>query len=220
MVIPRGKRVGSHVVETNARCLIEAVRQVPEPLEEGTLSEWLHELLSPYAERVVVTAVQASRGPKDDQRDAFGLADALRLGAIERAVYKERGGFGALGYRARGYRWIRDDVVRVKNRLKSVYRSRGVQVAGGSVYTASKRGAYLVRLPRPARPLAEFLYGELDALEALKREAQRAMPAEAKRHVDFALVKSCPGLGPVRAAQLLPIVMTPYRFRRSRIGRS
>ena len=45
VVTPSGKRVGSHVVETNARCLIETVRQVPEPrhvcLEEGTLSEWL-----------------------------------------------------------------------------------------------------------------------------------------------------------------------------------
>jgi len=220
VVSPSGKRVGSHVVETNARCLIEAVRQVSEPrhicLEEGTLSEWLHEVLSPHAERVVVTAVQASRGPKDDRRDAFGLADSLRLGAIERAVYKERGGFGALGYRARGYRWIRDDVVRVKNRLKSVYRSRGVQVAGPSVYTASKRGAFLERLPRPAQPLAELLYAELDALEALKREAQDAMLAEAKRHPEFRLVKSCPGLGPVRAAQLLPIVVTPYRFRSKR----
>jgi hypothetical protein len=30
--------------------------------------------------------------------------------------------------------------VRVKNRLKSLYRSRGVQVAGPSVYVASKAG--------------------------------------------------------------------------------
>lgn len=215
-----GKRVGSAVVETNARCLIEAVRQIPAPrhicLEEGTLSGWLYEVLSPHAERVVVTAVRESRGPKDDRRDAFGLADALRLGAIERAVYKERGGFGALGYRARGYRWIRDDAVRVKNRLKSVYRSRGVAVAGTAVYTASKRGAYLARLPRPARPLAELLYGELDALEAQKREAEKALLAEAKRHRAFGLVKSCPGLGPIRTAQLLPIVVTPYRFRSKR----
>ena len=215
-----GKRVGSQVVETNARCLIEAVRQVPEPrhicVEEGTLSGWLYEVLSPHAERVVVTAVGQSRGPKDDRRDAFGLADALRLGAVERAVYKERGDFGELGYRARGYRWIRDDGVRVKNRLKSVYRSRGVAVAGTAVYTEGKRGAYLKRLPMAARPLAELLYRELDALEEQKREAEKGMLAEAKRHREFALVRSCPGLGPIRTAQLLPIVVTPYRFRSKR----
>jgi len=54
---PRGKRIGSHVVETNARCLIEAVRQIPQPryicLEEGTLSEWLCEVLSPHTEKDV-----------------------------------------------------------------------------------------------------------------------------------------------------------------------
>jgi hypothetical protein len=43
-VSPSGKRVGTQVVETNARGLIEAVRQIPEPrhicIEEGTLTEW------------------------------------------------------------------------------------------------------------------------------------------------------------------------------------
>jgi transposase len=220
VMTPSGKRIGSHVVETNARCLIEAVRQIPKPrhicLEEGTLSEWLYEVLSPHAEKVVVAAVSESRGPKDDRRDAFGLAEGLRLGAIRRKVYKERGGFGALGYRAKGYRWVRSDGVRVKNRLKSLYRSRGVQVAGRGVYTTSKRGEYLDRLPKPARPLAELLYQELDALEALKSEAKKAMLAEAKRHAEFRLVRSCPGLGPIRAAELLPIVVTPYRFQSKR----
>lgn len=220
VVTPSGKRVGSHVVETNARCLIEAVRQIPEPrhicLEEGTLSEWLYEVLSPHAQKVVVAAVSESRGPKDDRRDAFGLADDLRLGAITRKVYKERGRFAALGYRAKGYRWTRGDGVRVKNRLKSLYRSRGVQVAGPSVYVASKRGAFLSQLPRSAQPLAELLYEELDALEALKAQAKKAMLTEAKRHPEFRLVKSCPGLGPVRTAELLPIVVTPYRFQSKR----
>lgn len=62
--------------------------------------------LRPPQERCLIEAVRQSRGPKDDRRDAFGLADALRWGAIERAVYKERGGVGAPGYRARGWsRW-------------------------------------------------------------------------------------------------------------------
>ena len=134
VMTPSGKRVGSHVVETNARCLIEAVRQIPQPrhicLEEGTLSEWLYEVLSPHAEKVVAAAVGESRGPKDDRRDAFGLAEGLRLGAIKRKVYKERGGFGALGYHAKGYRWIRSDGVRVRNR--PIYRHYLVLLDGGT----------------------------------------------------------------------------------------
>jgi transposase len=220
VMMPSGKRVGSHVVETNARCLIEAVRQNPQPrhvcLEEGTLSEWLYEVLSPHAQQVVVAAVSESRGPKDDRRDAFGLAEGLRLSAIKRTVYKERGGFGALGYHAKGYRWIRSDGVRVKTRLRALCRSRGVPVAGCGVYTASKRGEYLGRLPKLAQPLAELLHEQMDALDGLKREAKKAMLAEAKKHPEYRLVRSCPGLGPVRAAELLPIVVTPYRFQNKR----
>ncbi len=191
VMTPSGRRVASHVVETNARCLIEAVRRIPQPrhicLEEGTLSEWLYEVLSPHAEKVVVAAVSESRGPKDDRRDAFGLAEGLRLGAIKRKVYKERGSFGALGYRAKGYRWIRSDEVRVKNRLKALYRSRGVAVAGRGVYAASKRGEYLDRLPKPAQPLAELLYAQMDALDGLRREAKKAMLAgHAPRYVSAA----------------------------------
>jgi len=220
VMTPSVQRIGLHVVETNARYLIEAVRQIPQPrhicLEEGTLSEWLYEVLSPHAEKVVAAAVGESRGPKDDRRDAFGLAEGLRLGAIKRKVYKERGSFGPLGYRAKGYRWIRSDGVRVKNRLKALYRSRGVAVAGRGVYTASKRGEYLGRLPKSAQSLAELLYEQMDALDGLKREAKKAMLAEAKRHPEFRLVRSCPGLGPVRTAELLPIVVTPYRFQNKR----
>jgi hypothetical protein len=44
---------------------------------------------------------------------------------------------------------------------------------------------FVDRLPRPAQPLAELLYEELDALEALKGQAKKAMLAEAKRHPDL-----------------------------------
>lgn len=73
MVSPGGKRLGSHLVETNARSLIEAVRQVPGPrhlcLEEGTISEWLYEVLSPHVQELVVAAVEDRRGSKGEGRD-------------------------------------------------------------------------------------------------------------------------------------------------------
>ena len=47
VVGPSGKRLGSRVMETNARALIEVLHQMPRNrhvcLEEGTLSEWLYE---------------------------------------------------------------------------------------------------------------------------------------------------------------------------------
>jgi hypothetical protein len=97
VVGPSGRRLGSHVVETNARALIEVLRGIPRNrhvcLEEGTLSEWLHEVLEPHVEDLVVAGVRKSRGPKSDKRDAFALAEQLRIGALETRVYKGRGKF-------------------------------------------------------------------------------------------------------------------------------
>lgn len=127
---PSGKRLGLQVVETNARALIEAVRAVPGRrhlwLEEGTLSGWLYEVLEPHVHELVVVGVSESRGPKSDKRDAFARAEELRIGAIETRVYKNRGAFRRLGQLAGAYDFVVGDTVRVKNRIKSVLRSRGV----------------------------------------------------------------------------------------------
>jgi hypothetical protein len=92
VVGPSGKRLGSQVVETNAGALIEVLRGIPKQrhmcMEEGTLSEWLHEVLEPHVEELVVTGIgKKSRGPKSDKQDAFGLAEQLRIGSIESRVY-------------------------------------------------------------------------------------------------------------------------------------
>ena len=71
IVGPSGKRLGSQVVETNARALIEVLRGIPRNrrlcLEEGTLSGWLYEVLEPHVEELTVTGVRKSRGPKTDK---------------------------------------------------------------------------------------------------------------------------------------------------------
>jgi hypothetical protein len=75
-------------------------------LEEGTLSGWLYEVLEPHVEELVVTGVRKSRGPKSDKVDAFGLAEQLRIGALESRVYKGRGQFQRLGHVARAYGFV------------------------------------------------------------------------------------------------------------------
>ena len=85
---------------------------------------------------VVVALVPRSRGQKDDQRDAVGLAQALRLGAIERQVYKHAKQFREMKELARVYCMVTSDVVRTKKRIKSVYRARGVSTPGKGVHRA------------------------------------------------------------------------------------
>jgi hypothetical protein len=125
-----GRRLGSQVLDTSAQALIEAIRAIPKPrhvcMEEGTQSAWLYELLSAYVDELLVAGINESRGPKSDVRDAFGLADALRLGAIDTPVFKAPTCFALLRELSRVYSMISRDVVRTQCRLKALYRSRGV----------------------------------------------------------------------------------------------
>ena len=143
----------------------------------------------------------ADRGGDRDQE--------LRIGAVRKRVYKERGSFAALGYRANVHDKVMRDSVRVMARITSLMRSRGVRVPHAGVYSESGRKKWIAGLPEAARYAAEILYAELDALMVLRAHAEKEMVSEARRHAEFRILKSCPGLGSIRAAQLMAVVVRP-----------
>lgn len=216
-----GKRVGVHVVETNGEALVAQLKAIPGEryvcLEEGTQSAWLYEILSPHAKQVAVEAVSESRGQKDDERDALGLAERMRTGAIKRTVYKDTSSaYRQLRELGRTHTMVVRDVVRVQNRIKALFRSRGVSVSGKGIYSEEGRKAPLERLPEASRGAAETLFAEYDAVAKVRRHAEKDLVAEAHRHDVSRLLETCPGLGPIRVAQLIPIVVSPGRFRTKR----
>jgi len=91
-----------------------------------------------------------------------------------------------------------------------------VQVVGGAVYTQRDRQAYLDQLARPYQGSALILYSELDALRAIKKEAEKQLIAQSHKHCISAVLQSCPGMGPIRVAETIPIIVSPYRFRTAR----
>jgi len=214
---PSGKRLKSLVVETNGQALVEALRGIPGPihlcLEEGTQSAWLHELLSPHVAELVVVMPPKSKGAKDDLRDAWTRADELRTGAIETRVYKAPQHLAALRSAVRAYGFAVRDVVRAKNRLKSVFLSRGL-LTPASIYAATQRQPWLEKLKPPYRQLAEWLGRQLAQLEPLREEAEEWLLKETKTHPITRTLQTAPGMGPIRTAQLVAIAANPERFRR------
>ena len=196
-----GKRLGSHVVETNGQALVEQLKTIPGKkhvcLEEGTQSAWLYEILSPHAEEVIVAMVSESRGQKNDERDAFHLAEQLRTGAIKTRVFKEVGEFKTLRELGRTHAMIVQDVVRIQNRIKALLRSRGVAVSGKSVYSEKGREEFLEKLPDASRGAAKTLYEQYDAVEEIRRQAEKDLVVEAHQHPMSRVLESCPGLGPM-----------------------
>jgi transposase len=216
VVGPSGRHLSSQVLETNGKTLVEFVRTVPGTkhlcFEEGNHAAWLHELLSPHVEEIVVAHVRESRGPKSDQRDAFGLAEMLRIGAVKTRVHKGHGDFALLGELARAYAVVVVDSTRAQRRIKALFHSRGIPTDGKGVYSPSARTEWIAKLPERSRSRAETLYMEMDALLEVRKKALREMNAEARRHSVFRTLKTCPGMGDIRVAQMLPVVVTPYRF--------
>lgn len=221
VVSETGKRLRSFPVETNGRALVEAIRLIPGHrhvvLEEGTQSAWLYETLVPHVDEIVVAGVTTSRGQKNDALDAFRLAERLRSGTLDKTIFKAPRQFTVLRELARVHSMISRDLVRVQTRIKSIYRSRGVATAGTrSVYTATKREEWLGKLPPASRRSATRLYEHFDFLRGLKDNAEAELVAESHKHPISRVLETVPGLGRVRVARLLPIVVTPFRFRTKR----
>lgn len=217
VVGPSGKRLKAMVVETNGQALVEAVRGICGSihlcLEEGTQSAWLHELLSPHVTELVVVMPPKREGAKDDLRDAWMRAEELRTGSIQTRVYKAPLQLAGLRNAVRAYGFAVRDLVRAKNRLKSVFLSRGI-LTPASIYDPERRQPWLSKLKPPHRQLAEWLGRQLDELEPLRAEAEGLLLKEAKTHPIIRTLATAPGMGPIRSAQLVAIAANPERFRR------
>jgi transposase len=220
VVGPSGRRLHSEVVETNAKVLVDRIRAVGGRrhvcMEEGTQSAWLHEVLEPNVAKLVVVVPSARRGNKSDAHDAWALAEQLRRGAIDAQVFKSTGRFSELRQVVRGYEMVTQDVVRVKNRLRSVYRSRGLGGIGEGLFKKETRGSWEEGLPSGQRSLARFLGAELDGLLELRQAVEERLHAEAGKHPVVRQIATAPGIGPIRAAQIVAVVVTPERFRTKR----
>jgi len=213
----RGRRVIEQVIETNTAALKTFVLSVPGSrylaIEEGNLSAWLHDQLSPLVKEMVVVIPPKSKNQKNDKLDAFKLADGHRTGAFRTLVYKPDRCMAELRAAVRGYLVLRKDTTRAKSRLKAVFRSRGVFRTGEAIYELELREKLLVRLPVAERRLAQLLGEELDALLKVQQQAEEHLTATGKRYPAVKLLMTAPGIGPVRAAIIVAVVGTPHRFR-------
>jgi len=218
---PSGKRLRHWQVETDRRVLVEAIQSISGPrhicFEEGTLSDWVYELLEPLAAELQVIQPLRTRGVKSDAHDAWAAADTMRLQPADvTRVFKSPGTFTALRKAVRAHGLIQRDLVRAKNRIHACYRARGVQGLGPSIYDPLKRDEWLKQLPPPQRKMTQCFCLELDGLVEACHQAQLWMLEEAQRVPVVGLISTAPGISTIRASQIVAAVVSPHRFRTSR----
>jgi len=218
-----GGRILAHAIfPTEEPAVVEFFRgmrgAVHVAFEEGTQAQWLHDLLVPLVDRVVVSDRRGEKrlGNKADQEDADELSELLRRGAL-RAVYHGSSHRATLKELTRAYQNLVEDSTRVMQRLKALFRARGIKAPGTRVYHPAERAQWLKKLvDRGARFRAEMLYAELDVLREQRPKAKAAMISEARRDPAWALLQTIPFFGDVRVSLLLATMQTPWRFRTKR----
>jgi transposase len=115
-----------------------------------------------------------------------------------------------------GYGLILSDVVRLKNRLRALYRSRGLHGGGQEIFRLKARAEWEARLPSALAPVVKQLGRQLDTLEELRAEAEQRLLDEGARHSEVRRLATAPAIGPIRAAQIVATIVTPHRFRTKR----
>jgi transposase len=219
-----GKLITQAVFQTQASVISDFLRGISGSVhltfEEGTQSQWLFELTQPLVSELIVCNPRENhlmkRGNKSDRKDALQLATLLRAGLLK-SVYHGCQQTETLKQLAHNYEALTEDTTRTMNRLKALYRSQAIKCAGRDVYYLRNRWSWLAKLTEPGRQLrAGFLYRQLDHLRGLRREAKKVLLKEARQHAAFDRLCEVPGLGPVRVAQLIASIGSPFRFRTKR----
>ena len=219
-----GKIVMECVIATKANTILQffdGLRgQVQVTFEEGTWAAWLYDLLKPCVTKVVVCNPRRNAllktGNKSDRIDARKLAELLRGGLLS-AVYHGETGIRTLKELSRSYLTINKDLTRVMNRLKALYRSWAIPCSGTTVYAPRHRSEWLNKIAEAGvRRRAQLFYQQLDTLQALRQEVRRDLLAESRKHNGTKWLRQIPCIGPIRAALLIALIQTPYRFRTKR----
>jgi transposase len=217
---PSGKRIRQQVVDTQAAVLINLLKGVAGDkyvcIEEGQLAEWLVEALGPHVKEIVVVQPPEHSGRKSDLDDAWALAERIRVRADGTYVFKPTTQYRALREAVRAHITAVKEQTRAKNRFRSLLRSRGIPKLDASIYEPESRLQWLAKLPPAYRRRAEWLAQQVDSTTAAQALTEKWLVEEGQKVSEVQRLKTVPGLGDVRAAQIVALIVTPHRFRTTR----
>ena len=190
-------------------------------LETGPLSPWLVHSLRQAGHTVVcldaraVHAALSTRINKNDQNDAEGLAQILRLGwyrPVHVKSYAAHRVRAMLGARAQ----LVGMVVRLSNQVRGILKVFGIVVIGARGAIFASRVEELVA---GRAELTEIIQPLLEAWRMLRQKVaslDAALRSQARVRDDCRLLMTTPGVGAITALAFASAVDDPARFRRSR----
>ena len=138
-----GRTLRSVKFPTSEAKLISAVAGLPGEVhvhfEASELAGWVHGVVQGRVARIVISHAKANawiaNDPlKSDRRDAFKLAELLRLGRVHEVYYPADESRRLFKYLVQHYDDVTDQEVRLKLKIKARLRAQGLIVKGRGVY--------------------------------------------------------------------------------------
>lgn len=195
-------------------------------VEEGPLTQWISWQLRGQVDELLVCDPKENfwisrSAKKTDRIDAVKLARLLRMGELREVWHpkqkNDRALFAAAGAH---YLAMRREQVRLKHKIKSMFRRWGVlNVAGQTIYSSNGRQEYLGQIEdKVIRQQLSSYYTLMDhAVKAQQRAHKRLLntgEAVAGDYDEITEFKKIPGIGPIGANLFSALVQTPHRFGR------
>jgi transposase len=213
VVDKKGRVLRTQSVKTTDASILEFVRSINGrkalAIEECSLAHWLYLLLKDEVDELVVCQPPSHKGAKTDKIDAEKIAQLLRCGMLK-SVFHADSEYTELRTLVSGYSDVVQEIVRAKNRYKSLFRRVAIVGEGQNFYSNKEIISDLKT--SVAMFVARNLSAQLEVLEQQKEEYIKQFETNVGKYKDIKRLTTIPGIGPVRANQIVAIVVTPHRF--------
>ena len=220
----RGNFRGTQTFPTSEKSIINALESIKAKekyltLEECNLARWAAQVASPYVTEVIAcdpkeNALIYKGSHKGDKVDTKKLCRLLRLGELKRVYHPENDERAIFKAAARHYMDLRDQQIRLKQKIKAMYCHWGViDVAGEAIYSTQKRHDYLKQVkPLSIRNQLLRLYRLMDETESMQDRALKAMRRMGRKYSEIKEFKRIPGVGDILSHIFDAFIQTPDRF--------
>jgi transposase len=216
VVDENGQCVLRETVKTSEQSLVHVINKIHGvrhmTFEESSISQWLYIHLKDKVDKLIIcnpTYIAKKQGAKTDFRDALHLAQELRTNHLQ-AVFHDTSHWMEIRTTVSGYLDIVEEIVRFKNRLKSVFRAEAIPTNENSFYINKDR---VKEIKNPsAKFVAEKLFTQVEFLENEKDKYKEVFEKNRKKYRPIRNLMTIPGISIIRANIIAAIVCQPARF--------
>jgi transposase len=204
-------------VDTSEKNLWQVIEQINGErhltFEESTISQWLFLTLKEKVDKLLVcnpTYTAKRQGAKTDFRDALHLAEELRTGHLKE-VFHDSSHWSQLRTSVSGYLDVIQEIVRTKNRLKSVFRGEVIKTDENNFYENKERVKELSNAS--AKFVAENLFSQIEFLGNEKIKYLDWFKNNKEKYRPVRNLMTIPGISLIRANVITAIICQPARFK-------